>query len=353
MNKAFKYIIMSIPVLAFTACQSEDDMESPSNDKGMIMFSVDAEQVTSRAADGYEDYTTTNRPDNMGVWGYDSQNAEIFTNQKVTYSDSKWTYSPTKYWAEYASSTSFDFFAYMPQTTGASITNSGDSYTISFPVTIADGVTTNETALICHTPYHTEISGQTIPFQMDQTLTGFRVEFKLGDKMDEIRDFTITGVKIMGDKNVFASRGTVSRTYTYSNGWTAGDITWSNTTTHPSSDPEVIVDGSNLVLNKTEFKAWENNFYAIPVTGFTPTIQVTYDVTLNGTTDDSGNYTAGTVTRTDVVSTIKLCKKNFSEYDESKAGSIGKITPIQIKIVPSYLYVLADEDLESGYIVIK
>lgn len=347
---------MCTAALAFTACQSDDTADSDAN--RMIMFTVDAEQVTTRAAaEGYEDYTAhTNRPDNMGVYGYaglaslstmpDATAANtIFSNQKVTYTDSKWTYTPAKYWAGYASLLPFDFFAYMPQADGASITKSDNAYTLSFPVTMANGVSINETALISHTPYHTELVGQTIPFQMDQTLTGFRLEFKLGDKMDEIRDFTITSVKIKGDKRMFISAGTVSRTYTYStDGWTAGDITWSNTS-EPATDPEVSIDGDKLVLNDTEFKAWKNNFYTIPAAGFTPTIEVTYDVTLNGTD--------ATTTRSGVTSTIQLCNANFAKYDETKAGTIGEVLPIQIKIVPSYLYVLADDDLDSGYIVIK
>lgn len=375
MKKRSTYILLSLLTLLFASCQNED-LVPDSEGSGKIMFSVDAEQLKTRAAEGYEDYTTTNRPDNMGVWGFadlassskipsDAANT-IFSNQKVTYADSKWTYTPAKYWAGYASLAPFDFFGYMPQTGGATITQSGDAYTLSLPVTIANGngVTTNETALICHTPYHTELINQTIPFQMDQTLTGFRLEFKLGDKMDEIRDFIIKKVEILSDDAMAATSGTVSRTYTrtiYNNvtTWTAGDISWSftkNTGTPVTKTLQIGADGDTIVLNDNKtFHAWKSNFYAIPTTGFTPTIRVTYDVTLNGTLSEDGKtYTPSTtVTRTDAISTIKLCNANFPKYVETTAGSIGKITTVQIKIVPSYLYVLADDDLDSGYIVIK
>ena len=40
---------------------------------------------------------------------------KIFDNQEVDRVGDAWTYSPLKYWADYTSFKTFDFFGYMPR----------------------------------------------------------------------------------------------------------------------------------------------------------------------------------------------------------------------------------------------
>jgi hypothetical protein len=92
-------------------------------------------------------------------------------------------------------------------------------------------------------------------------------------------------------------------------------------------------------------RQWGANFYAIPSAEFQPTITVKYDVTVQ---DEDKKYIT---TRRDITSKIVFSELNFPSY--IAGGSIGQINPITIKIVPDYLYVLADADQRIGYLVLE
>lgn len=380
------------------SCQSTDDFIGQAPDSAHeITFSTNTEKIITRADAGYEEYDNAKHPTTMGVFGYYNLSASalntnnMFANRRVDYVEgststvSKWEYTPLKYWGAYTEYTSFDFFAYMPYSeTGPQINASDNSYTLSFPVNLSDNkgfFTENElkedkeiVPLICQAPVHKSIVGEVITYNMDQTLTGYNIQFQLGVKMDAIRDFIIKSVKLYSadDAGKIPVRGTVSRTYIYNNEkWTSNPILWNVTESatvaqnaayevayknnSKSSAPNGYVspytDGQTtgtgtLRLNSTEYLKWGENFYSIPYY-FTPTIEVTYDVVVQ----DDGNDNADLTTRENVKSTIVFKKENFPTY--TGAGATGKINPIKIKIVPSYLYVLADADKTAGYIILN
>lgn len=372
-----QYLLALVFTLALVACSNDDFLTTQSDEAKVVSFSIgtDMPQVVSKARDGYRDWTE-NDPQSFGAYGIYNRNmtTKLFDNEEVTRSDSKWTYDPLKYWADYTWCETFDFFGYMPYEADATLTQGTgadeNKYTLSFPVELSDGVIDNvaDVPLICHAPVHKTVVGDVINYEMDQVLTGFSLKFMLGTKMTALRDFVIKEVKIKGAANEMPYSGTVSRTYTYKpsdDSWLSGDVTWTgitnSTTATEFTVPFVdhgetggIYDGtystlrigySDQVETVADARQWGNPFYAIPSASFNPTIEVKYDVTVK---DENGTYIT---TRENIVSTIKFKDDNFTTY--TAAGAVAKVNPIVVQIVPNYLYVLADADQRNGYLIVE
>ena len=363
-------------ILALAGCSNDDftSLSTPSDETKVVSFSIGSGiELTSKAPrEGYRAWTESD-PTSFGAYGIYDRNmtTKLFDNQEVTRSDSKWTYTPLKYWTDYTWCETFDFFGYMPYVAGATLTQGGvgseNEYTLSFPVTLDDAVTStaSEVPLICHAPVHKTVVGDVINYEMDQVLTGFSLKFMLGTKMTALRDFVIKEVKIKGAANEMPYSGTVSRTYTYdpsNDSWSSGDVTWDivkNTTATEFNVPFVDHDGDKTIYTNStlrigysdpvetvaDARQWGNPFYAIPSASFNPTIEVKYDVTVK---DENGTYIT---TRENIVSTIKFKDDNFTTY--TAAGAVAKVHPIVVQIVPAYLFVLADADQRLGYLVIQ
>lgn len=329
-----KFTIYLAAAALLAAC-SKDGETSNGLETSEIRFSVDTQAAAVRTRASYSPWSASTHASTLGVFGFGDGNVGngIFSNQKVTYADGKWSYEPAHYWAECSSYTSTDFFGYMvegDELPAATLTQSGSAYTLTVPVQLASPVLTSKAPLICHAPHHATVPGQTVALQMDQTLTGYSIVFVLGEDMGHLRSYDVTAVKIYGEN--LAVGGNVGRTYTLSNGaWTPGEITWQNV------QRSSVAAGSAVELDESAEK-WP--FYTIPDADFHPTIQVTYDVYSDG----------GTKTDTRRTNTIILNSDNFSAL---AAGAIGTINTIRIKIVPNYLYVLSDDDAASGYLVVE
>jgi hypothetical protein len=364
--------------LALVGCSNDDFLTTQSDETKMVSFSIDTDmpQVVSKARDGYRNWATGD-PTSFGAFGmYDRNFANIdkfFNNQEVTRSGSAWTYTPVKYWADYTWCQTFDFFGYMPYIDGAALTQGEvgheNEYTLSFPVELSDVVLSKanvaEIPLICHLPVHKDKVGDVINYEMDQVLTGFNLQFQMGAEMAELRDFVIKEVKVTGAAGKLPIGGNVSRTYTYNASagtWSAGNVAWSSLTKETSAVDYTVpfvdhgdgaendpYDTTNNTLRvgysfKNQTSQWGDNFYTIPSADFTPTITVTYDVTVK---EEDGTYTK---TRENITSTIQFSSSYFTDY---ASGSVGKVHPIVVQIVPAYLFVLADADQRLGYLVIQ
>ena len=374
-----QYLLALMFTLALVGCSNDDFLTTQSDEAKVVSFSIgtDMPQVVSKARDGYRDWTE-NDPQSFGAFGmYDRNFAnrdKFFNNQEVTRSGSAWTYTPVKYWADYTWCKAFDFFGYMPYKDGAALTQGEvgheNEFTLSFPVELSDVVLSKddvaEIPLICHLPVHKDKVGDVINYEMDQVLTGFNLQFQMGEEMSELRDFVIKEVKVTGAAGTLPIGGNVSRTYTYNattNTWSAGDVTWPSKTLkegavdytvsfvdHGEGAENDPYDATNNTLRvgysfKNQTSQWGNNFYTIPSaeSESTPTISVKYDVTVK----DGDNYIP---TRENIVSTIQFSSSYFTDY---ASGSVGKVHPIVVKIVPAYLFVLADADQRLGYLVIQ
>lgn len=374
--KHIHYYIYALLFAATLAACSNDDF----NDKlttsdevnGPITFSASAQTdaPTRAISDGYRPWATTD-PQSMGVFGMLNGNKgsfrEFFDNQQVTYNAdatddaaigwkaaTKWRYTPAKYWPDYTWCNSYDFFAYMPYKEGTTIASTdGTNFTVTIPgVTLSQAVQTDidNSPLICNLPVNKTVPGEVIEYKMDQTLAAFQIRFKLGQDMDNVRDIFIKGVRIKGNLPI---QGDISRTYRWDGSkWSNSAIVWSNTKNQSNVEETIAfanlgTDGKAQYYDNVNSKlqdslSWGKPFKVIP-NGFNPTIEVTYDVTTNKV-DNS------TLTRYDVKSEIKFSSGFFKTYTE--AAQTGKINPILINIVPSYLYVLADDD-QKGYLIVN
>lgn len=412
MKKFLNIVTPFIILLAIlTACESNDMPIQHADNYAYISFSAKTEKTLTRT-NPYEAYDAAKHPATMGVFGYYSSTSHpnldgansIYSNESVSYNSTteNWTATNRKRWNEYlGKATSFHFFAYMPKVDGAKIEEKSDAtsststsrtFTLSFPFamstsaeeTSSENTSSNHTLnpvifdikkapIICAMPQSREgmdaqkteyTFDRVVNFQFDQTLTGYRLLFKLDTKMGAVRQFRIKRVTLSGK---LATSGTVSRSYTWDETkkqWTTqGAIGWGklNYTTFRES----TAAGGNTVTEETtvtapfeienttksilldnsikDYTQWGPAFYTIPDKNFTPTIEVTYDVVFKDEKQQE------VITRKGVTSAIELNEKNFESL---KQGVTAMIYPIRILIQPRYLYVLADEDAYTGHLLI-
>lgn len=417
MKKFLNIVTPLIILLAIlTACESSDMPIQHADNYAYISFSAKTEKTLIRT-NPYEAYDATKHPATMGVFGYYSSTSHpnldgansIYSNESVSYNSTteNWTATSRKRWNDYlGKATSFHFFAYMPKVDGAKVISTNRTFTLSFPFamstsaeeTSSENTSSNPTPspvifdikkapIICAKPQSkdsmdaqkTEYTfDRVVNFQFDQTLTGYRLLFKLDTKMGAVRQFRIKRVTLSGK---LATSGTVSRSYTWDEtkklwtqgaiGWKEDDLTYTtfgestategNTVTAPFEIPyKDYKDDTNTTSSAFEnatksilldnsikdYTQWGPAFYTIPDKNFTPTIKVTYDVVFK---DEKQQQV---ITRKGVTSAIELNEKNFESLKNQKQGVTAMIYPIRILIQPRYLYVLADEDAYTGHLLI-
>ncbi len=369
--KRLTYISATLLLATLSACDSSDStpIQHPDGYE-LINFSAKTEEVMTRT-NPYEAYSPEKHPLTMGVFGCYNGNIanNIFYNTTETYDPTtkNWTDMERKRWDDYKGVSSYDFLAYMPKTDGATVIMQTDGeYLLSVPVTLGNNspfvFSTKEAPIICATPERkvaTTAEGKELTFervvnlQFDQTLIGYRLLFMLDSKMGAIRQFRIKNVSLSGK---IAMGGTLQRSYTMKNGsWTASDIVWTDlqhtaTSDAPfslpykeSTDADADNTSKSLSINTNDYKQWGKTFYIIPDQSFQPVISVTYDVEM--TAQDGSTI----ITRKNVTSNITLNKSNFSALANAKTAMV---YPIRILIQPRYLYVLADQDAYTGYLLI-
>lgn len=384
MKKKQYITLLTTVLIGLNACESSDLPIQHADSYDYITFAVKTQKPQTRAQE-YEGYDASRHPQTLGVFGYynlpdhnftSAEGNAIFNNETVNYdkTSGNWKTTPERKWDDYKSN-NFDFFGYMPQNAQASLTKSStqeSTYVLSIPYTIPPLndkpspilFDLKQAPIICALPEHKEgtTAGGTektfervVEMKFDQTMTGYYLNFQLDTRMNILRHFRISGVKIYG---TLPTGGTLSRSYTFNgNSWTAEAIKWTDlqTTNFDAStgialpkdqnakNPAPPAANDTLNLNDTKFRRWGATFYAPSTTLFVPTIAVTYDVTME---DEKGTEVT---TRKDVTSTIILNQQYFSTL---KPESTATIYPINILIQPRFLYVLADQDAWSGFLLV-
>ena len=133
MDKKFVMGIAAMAALTLVSCSSDDlDSFSDNSSKneaisfdgylGRSAVAVNGTRGSVLNKDSLQNFT----PEGFGVFGYHNTtvhgseteqpfNANLFNNQQVTYKNSKWTYSPLKFWP---SEGHIDFLAYAPYNVG-------------------------------------------------------------------------------------------------------------------------------------------------------------------------------------------------------------------------------------------
>lgn len=385
MKKKQYFTLLTMVLIGMNACESNDLPIQHADSYDYITFAVKTQKTQTRAQ-VYEGYDASRHPQTLGIFGYynlpahdftsaEGTNIAIFNNETVNYdkTSGNWKTNPERKWDDYKSN-NFDFFGYMPQNKQASLTKSSTSestYVLSIPYTMqikgkASPILFDlkQAPIICALPEHKEgttAAGtektfeRVVEMKFDQTMTGYYLNFQLDTRMNKLRHFRIKGVKIYG---TLPTGGTLSRSYTFKeNSWTAEAIKWTDlkTTVFDANNGIALAmnqdakktasptDGETLNIDDTKFHRWGATFYAPSTTLFVPTIAVTYDVTME---DEKGKEV---ITRKDVTSTIILDKQYFETL---KPESTATIYPINILIQPRFLYVLADQDAWSGFLLI-
>lgn len=375
MKKKQYITLLTTVLIGLNACESSDLPIQHADSYDYITFAVKTQKTQTRAQ-VYEGYDANRHPHTLGVFGYynlpdhnftsaEGTSHAIFNNETVNYdaTSGNWKTNPERKWDDYKSN-NFDFFGYMPQNAKASLTKSSTSestYVLSIPYTIPtiNGKPSpilfekdlKQAPIICALPEHkigTTAEGKEQTFErvvelkFDQTLTGYYLNFKLDTRMNKLRYFRIKGVKIGGK---LPTAGNVTRTYKFNgSSWTAEDIKWTELqTTDFDTNSGIALENNELELKDDQYHRWGTTFYAIADASFVPTIAVTYDVILQG---ENGE----TKTRENVTSTITMGKTFFESLDPGKTATI---YPINILIQPRYLYVLADQDAYTGYLLIQ
>ena len=388
MKKKLYITLLTTVLIGMNACESSDLPIQHADSYDYITFAVKTQKTQTRAQ-VYEGYDASRHPQTLGVFGYynlpahnftsaEGTNYAIFNNETVNYdkTSGNWKTNPERKWDDYKNN-NFDFFGYMPQNGQASLTKSStqeSTYVLSIPYTIP---TINDKSspilfekdlskapIICALPEHKEgttAAGtektfeRVVEMKFDQTMTGYYLNFQLDTRMNKLRHFRIKGVKLYG---TLPTGGTLSRSYTFKeNSWTVEAIKWTDLQTtgfdattgialakdKDAENPASPAANDTLYLNDTKFRRWGATFYAPSTTLFVPTIAVTYDVTME---DENQKEIT---TRKDVTSTIILNNQYFSTL---KPESTATIYPINILIQPRFLYVLADQDAWSGFLLI-
>ena len=385
MKKKQYITLLTMVLIGMNACESSDLPIQHADSYDYITFAVKTQKPQTRAQ-VYEGYDASRHPHTLGVFGYynlpdynftsaEGTNHAIFNNDTVNYDETSgnWKTNPERKWDDYKSN-NFDFFGYMPQNKQASLTKSSTSestYVLSIPYTMqikgkASPILFDlkQAPIICALPEHKEgttAAGtektfeRVVEMKFDQTMTGYYLNFQLDTRMNKLRHFRIKGVKIYG---TLPTGGTLSRSYTFKeNSWTAEAIKWTDLQTKEfdattgialakdkdAENPASPAANDTLNLNDTKFRRWGATFYAPSTTQFIPTIAVTYDVTME---DEKGKEV---ITRKNVTSTIILDKQYF---DTLNPESTATIYPINILIQPRFLYVLADQDAWSGFLLV-
>mgnify|MGYP002771472982 CR=1 FL=1 len=175
---------IAVILAILTACESNDMPIQHPDSYDYITFSAQTQKLITRA-EPYEDYNPDSHPATMGAFGYydiasctnltptdASQPNIIFNNEIVSYdaTTKTWKNSTKKRWDSYQGATALDFFAYMPQNTGAKVTRPAtNTYTLSVPFTMPNDAPflydTKAAPVVCEKPINKDITDPEIPFR--------------------------------------------------------------------------------------------------------------------------------------------------------------------------------------------
>ena len=207
MDKKFVMGIAAMAALTLVSCSSDDLDSFSDNSSKNEAISFDgylgrsAVAVNGTRGSEVKIGNLQNSAEGFGVFGFYNNttdhnsetgqpfNANLFNNQQVTYKNSKWTYSPLKFWP---SDGHIDFLAYAPYVKDTKLTGSSIDFTVE-----------NEVAKQKDLLY-AKAAGQTmadnsgakkVKFQFEHALSRLGYSVKL--KKDCSSDATITLKKII------------------------------------------------------------------------------------------------------------------------------------------------------------
>ena len=132
-------IVVGFACVSLFSCSNEDFLTTPSDESREVSFSIGTDmQLQGKASSVYRAWDEDKDPTTIGVHAIYNQQlaskAKFFDNQQVMWNsgESKWEYTPLKYWADYTWCQSFDFFGYMPYSASGALTSpEANTFTLS------------------------------------------------------------------------------------------------------------------------------------------------------------------------------------------------------------------------------
>lgn len=289
MDKKFFMGIAAMAALTLVSCSSDDLDSLTDNSSKNEAISFDGylgrSAVAVNGTRGSEETVNTLKTKGFGVFGKytptTGQGSNLFDNQPVTYftsttpTESKWTYSPLKFWP---SDGHIDFLAYAPYDKNTTLTEGSKIKDFTVDEDIAkqkDLLWTND----MNRQITADITKKKVNFQFHHALSrlGYKVTLS-GDYTSSGATFTVNKITLAGSsdgtKNAFYKKGTIdlskivakenttknkedlSKTNTETGLWTAekSDINKQN----------FDLVSSNQPLNQTGIKSDDNYLFVIP-----------------------------------------------------------------------------------------
>lgn len=275
MDKKFVMSIAAMAALTLVSCSSDDLDSFSDNSSKNEAISFDGylgrSAVAVNGSRGSEVTVETLKDKGFGVFGkYTStkgQTSNLFDNQKVTYStsttptESKWTYSPLKFWP---SDGHIDFLAYAPYDKNITLTDGSkiNNFIVDKDITKQkDLLWTNDMNHQTPADVTSAKEKEKVNFKFHHALSrlGYNVtlpgNYSSGGVTFTVNKITLAGSSD-GTKKAFYSKGTID----LSKANKAEDL-W-NTSNDAKQNFDLV--SSNQVLGKDGIKSGDNYLFVIP-----------------------------------------------------------------------------------------
>lgn len=221
MDKIFVMGIAAMAALTLVSCSSDDLDSFSDNSSKNEAISFDGylgrSAVAVNGTRGSEETKETLKTKGFGVFGNyiadagQTSDANFFKNQKVTFSGTKWTYTPLKYWP---TNGKIDFLAYAPYVNGTELTDGSKINNFTVSETIADQTDllwAKATGQI--TDNFEGTTNKKVKFQFHHALSRLGYTVKLSGNYSDNATFTLKKITLAGspDENTkaFYAKGTI------------------------------------------------------------------------------------------------------------------------------------------------
>ena len=242
MDKKFVMGIAAMAALTLVSCSSDDLDSFSDNSSKNEAISFDGylgrSAVAVNGTRGSVETKETLKTEGFGVFGKydagDGKTSDFFINQKVTCSNSKWTYTPLKYWP---TTGQINFYAYAPHKEGQTLNENTNTFDFTVAKKAADQIDllwANATGQI-----KTNFEGTTkekVKFLFKHALSRLGYTVKLSGDYSSNATFTLKKITLAGSPDettkAFYAKGTIdlaktgtkeelSKTNTATGLWTA------------------------------------------------------------------------------------------------------------------------------------
>lgn len=219
MDKKFVMGIAAMAALTLVSCSSDDLDSFSDNSSKNEAISFDGylgrSAVAVNGTRGSEETKETLKDKGFGVFGNYKAGAgqtsvpDFFKNQPVTYKNSKWTYTPLKYWP---ANGQIDFLAYAPYDKNKTLSNTSFEFTVE--KNAADQIDLLWANATCQiTDKFEDTTKKKVKFQFHHALSRLGYTVKLSGNYSDNATFTLKKITLAGspDENTkaFYAKGTI------------------------------------------------------------------------------------------------------------------------------------------------